>query len=143
MPTSSPPAALSGRSTKSKRTCSRRSLTPARIRILEILAAGDEPTPVSEILAATDIEPTLLSQHLAVLKRHDVVSSERVGNAVYYRLAHPSIRVLLVTARSFLADTLKARHQQLEAFDACRRSGTRRDREGGRPTLAAASPPSR
>ena len=91
---------------------------PARIRILEILSAGDEPTPVSEILAATDIEPTLLSQHLAVLKRHDVVSSERVGNAVYYRLAHPSIRVLLVTARSFLADTLKARHQQLEAFDA-------------------------
>lgn len=91
---------------------------PARIRILEILSAGDEPTPVSEILAATDIEPTLLSQHLAVLKRNHVVSSERVGNAVYYRLAHPSIRVLLVTARSFLADALKSRHQQLEAFDA-------------------------
>ncbi|WP_233211281.1 metalloregulator ArsR/SmtB family transcription factor [Mycobacterium sp. shizuoka-1] len=91
---------------------------PARIRVLEILSAGDGPTAVSEILAATEIEPTLLSQHLAVLKRHHVVSSERVGNAVYYQLAHPSIRELLVTARSFLADTLRARHQQLEAFDA-------------------------
>jgi ArsR family transcriptional regulator len=91
---------------------------PARIRILEILSAGDEPTAVSEILVATEIEPTLLSQHLGVLKRHHVVSAERVGNAVFYQLTHPSIRDLLVTARSFLADTLKARHQQLEAFDA-------------------------
>jgi ArsR family transcriptional regulator len=91
---------------------------PARIRVLEILSANSQPTAVSEILAATDIEPTLLSQHLAVLKRHHVVSAERVGNAVYYELAHPSIQELLVTARSFLADTLRARHQQLEAFDA-------------------------
>ena len=43
---------------------------PARIRILEILSTNAQPTPVSEILADTDIEPTLLSQHLAVLKRH-------------------------------------------------------------------------
>jgi DNA-binding transcriptional ArsR family regulator len=91
---------------------------PARIRILEILSANTGPTPVSEILAATDIEPTLLSQHLAVLKRHHVVSAERTGNAVHYELAHPSIRDLIVSARSFLADTLKARQQQLSAFDA-------------------------
>jgi ArsR family transcriptional regulator len=91
---------------------------PARIRILEILSTGSERSAVSEILAATEIEPTLLSQHLAVLKRHHVVSAERVGNAVFYQLTHPSIRELLVTARSFLADALKTRHQQLEAFDA-------------------------
>jgi ArsR family transcriptional regulator len=91
---------------------------PARIRILEILSTGSERSAVSEILAATEMEPTLLSQHLAVLKRHHVVSAERVGNAVFYELAHPSIGELLVTARSFLADTLKARHHQLEAFDA-------------------------
>ena len=43
---------------------------PARIRVLEILSANARPTMVSEILAETDLEPTLLSQHLAVLKRH-------------------------------------------------------------------------
>lgn len=91
---------------------------PARIRVLEILSANARPTTVSEILADTDIEPTLLSQHLAVLKRHQVVRAERVGNAVYYELAHPSISELLVIARTFLADTLKAQRQQLEAFDA-------------------------
>ncbi|MCB0940391.1 MAG: helix-turn-helix transcriptional regulator [Mycobacterium sp.] len=91
---------------------------PARIRVLEILSANAGPTMVSEILAATDLEPTLLSQHLAVLKRHQVVRADRVGNAVYYELAHPSIRELLVIARTFLADTLRTQQQQLAAFDA-------------------------
>ncbi|OBF40639.1 transcriptional regulator [Mycobacterium sp. ACS1612] len=90
---------------------------PARIRILEILSANDRPTPVSEILSDTEIEATLLSQHLAVLKRHHVVSAQRVGNAVIYQLAHPKIRELLVIARTFLADTLGAQRDQLEAFD--------------------------
>lgn len=91
---------------------------PARIRVLEILAAGGRPTGVAEILAATGIEPSLLSQHLAVLKRHRVVRADRVGNAVYYELAHPSVAELLVIARTFLADTLRDQQQQLAAFEA-------------------------
>lgn len=91
---------------------------PARIRVLEILSASRGPTTVSQILADTDIEPTLLSQHLGVLKRHRVVRAERVGNAVHYELAHPSISELLVTARAFLAGTLQSQRQHYEAFDA-------------------------
>lgn len=90
---------------------------PARIRVLEILSANGRPTAVAEILTATKLEATLLSQHLAVLKRHRVVRADRVGNAVYYELAHPSIAELLVIARTFLADTLKAQRHQLKAFD--------------------------
>ena len=99
---------------------------PARIRILEILSASAQPTPVSEILVQTDIEPTLLSQHLAVLKRHQVVSGERVGNAVYYRLAHPKISELLLIARTFLADTLSASRAQLQAMESLPPIGTAR-----------------
>ncbi|GAB3222270.1 ArsR/SmtB family transcription factor [Mycolicibacterium hippocampi] len=91
---------------------------PARIRVLEILSAAGGPTPVSEILADTDLEATLLSQHLAVLKRHHVVSGHRVGNAVFYQLAHPKVSELLVIARTFLADTLGAQRDQLEAIKA-------------------------
>ena len=91
---------------------------PARIRILEILSANGRPTSVSEILAHTDIEPTLLSQHLAVLKRHHVVSGHRVGNAVIYELAHPKICELLIIARIFLADTLGTQRDQLTAVRA-------------------------
>jgi DNA-binding transcriptional ArsR family regulator len=99
---------------------------PARIRTLEILSASSRPTPVSEILADTGIEPTLLSQHLAVLKRHHVVSSKREGNAVYYQLAHPKISELLAIARSFLADTLAARREQFDALDALPPLGIRK-----------------
>lgn len=92
---------------------------PARIRILEVLSANTpDPTPVSELLEATSLEPTQMSQHLAVLKRHQVVSGQRVGNAVLYQLAHPKISELLVIARSFLADTLGAHRDHLDAFAA-------------------------
>jgi DNA-binding transcriptional ArsR family regulator len=89
---------------------------PARIRVLEILSTNTGPTPVSEILSATGIEATLLSQHLAVLKRHRVVSARRVGNTVLYELAHPKISELLAIARTFLADALGAQRDQLKAL---------------------------
>lgn len=89
---------------------------PSRIRVLEILAARGGPTSVSDLLEEIGIEPTLLSQHLAVLKRHHVVSADRVGNAVFYELAHPKIPELLVIARTFLADTLGAQRAQLETL---------------------------
>ncbi|MCV7226947.1 ArsR/SmtB family transcription factor [Mycolicibacterium komossense] len=88
---------------------------PARIRILEILSATKGAVPVSDILADTELEPTLLSQHLAVLKRHYVVVGHRTGNAVHYELAHPNISELLKLARVFLSDTLAARSDQLDA----------------------------
>lgn len=90
---------------------------PARIRVLEILSAQEDPVPVSEILAGTGIEASLLSQHLAVLKRHGVVRHERSGNAVHYRLAHPAVAQLLLTARTFLADSLAESRDQLEELD--------------------------
>ncbi len=91
---------------------------PARIRVLEVLAAGGRPTPVSEMLVATEIEATLLSQHLAVLKRHRVVQADRVGNAVFYELAHPAIAELLVLARTFLGATLDAQRALSDAVGA-------------------------
>ena len=84
--------------------------------MLEILAENGRPTAVSEILMNTAIEPTLLSQHLAVLKRHLVVRNQRIGKSVYYELAHPKIAELLLIARLFLSDTLTSRRDQMEAM---------------------------
>ncbi|MET0476258.1 MAG: metalloregulator ArsR/SmtB family transcription factor [Mycobacterium sp.] len=89
---------------------------PARIRVLEILSANSQPTLVSEILSATDIEATLLSQHLAVLRRHHVITGQRIGNGVRYELANPKVSELLVIARAFLADTLGAQRDQFDAM---------------------------
>src|SRR4051812_27092214 len=69
---------------------------PARIRILELLAAAPQETAaVSYLLAETGLEASHLSQHLATLRRHRVVTSVRTANAVTYQLAHPGVSQLL------------------------------------------------
>lgn len=85
---------------------------PLRIRILEVLAASDE-TSVSQLLAATELEASHLSQHLAVLRRHQLVAGERRGSQVFYWLAYPQVADLLRMARALLGEILQATQQQL------------------------------
>ena len=87
---------------------------PARIRILELLAAApQESAPVSYLLAETGLEASHLSQHLATLRKHKVVTSVRTANAVTYQLAHPGVAQLLAIARTFLLDSLAGSNEQL------------------------------
>lgn len=86
---------------------------PARIRVLELLVTADGPVAVSELLRELDLEASLLSQHLAVLKRHHVVTSTRSGNTVTYQLAHGQVADLLRAARGFLLDRLQVQQAQL------------------------------
>ncbi|WP_458041636.1 MULTISPECIES: ArsR/SmtB family transcription factor [Bacteria] len=74
---------------------------PLRIRILELLADGGEHT-VAYLQASTDLEASHLSQHLSVLRRHRLVTSERRGSNVYYRLAGCEVAELLAVARRLL-----------------------------------------
>ena len=46
---------------------------PVRIRVLELLQDG--PMPVRDLLAAIEVEPSSLSQQLAVLRRSGIVAS--------------------------------------------------------------------
>lgn len=55
---------------------------PVRIRVLELLQHG--PVPVRDLLADIDIEPSSLSQQLAVLRRSGIVVSIREGSTVSY-----------------------------------------------------------
>ena len=68
---------------------------------------------MSYLLAETGLEASHLSQHLATLRRHKVVTSARSANAVTYRLAHPGISKLLAIARTFLLDSLADSNEQL------------------------------
>lgn len=91
---------------------------PVRIRVLELLTErpGSE-RQVGELLSATGLEASHLSQHLAVLRRHHVVVAERRGSAVYYRVAHPRVADLLAVAREFLVDNLDAARDRLTDAD--------------------------
>ncbi|MGR0221710.1 ArsR/SmtB family transcription factor [Agromyces sp. ZXT2-6] len=86
---------------------------PLRVRVLEVLAASPDDTPVAELLEATGLEASHLSQHLAVLRNYGLVTAERRGNQVRYRLAYPQVADLLRVARSLLAEILVTTERQL------------------------------
>jgi len=87
---------------------------PLRVRILELLADGGE-VPVGDLITDTGLEPSHLSGHLAVLRRHGLVRSDRRGSQVFYRLAYPEIAELLRVARTLLGEVLRDTRERLDA----------------------------
>ncbi len=77
---------------------------PARIRVLELLSEREHA--VHELLAQIAIEPSNLSQQLAVLRRAGLVSRHRADGEVRYVVAVPEVRDLLLAARAILAAVL-------------------------------------
>ncbi|MFC9699994.1 ArsR/SmtB family transcription factor [Streptomyces sp. NPDC056943] len=84
---------------------------PARIRVLELLQNG--PLPVRELLNEIDIEPSNLSQQLAVLRRSGIVVSVRDGSTVSYALAGGDVADLLRAARRILTEMLAGQSELL------------------------------
>lgn len=85
---------------------------PVRIRVLELLAERGELS-VSALLAETGLESSHLSQHLAVLRRYQLVTSERRASTVSYRLASDRVADLLRVSRDLLGEILGTAEQQL------------------------------
>ena len=84
---------------------------PARIRILELLSERDHA--VHELLEEIAIEPSNLSQQLAVLRRTALVVSRRRDGEVIYSISVPEVRDLLLAARRII-NSLAAAQADLE-----------------------------
>jgi ArsR family transcriptional regulator len=93
---------------------------PVRVRVLELLQDG--PRAVHELLAEIDVEPSNLSQQLAVLRRSGIVVSTREGSTVMYSLGTSDVADLMRAARRFLTDLLSDRESLLTEL---RADGTR------------------
>ncbi|MCX6398950.1 MAG: metalloregulator ArsR/SmtB family transcription factor [Propionibacteriales bacterium] len=94
---------------------------PARIRILELLSERDHA--VHELLAAIAIEPSSLSQQLAVLRRTSMVVSRRDNGEVVYSVSVPEVRDLLAAARQILSGIIAAQgdlEDELSSMSAAR-----------------------
>ncbi|WP_328299199.1 metalloregulator ArsR/SmtB family transcription factor [Streptomyces sp. NBC_00435] len=85
---------------------------PVRIRVLELLQEG--PMPVRDLLAAIEVEPSALSQQLAVLRRSGIVTSTRDGSTVVYELAGGDVAQLMLAARRILTEVLTGQSVLLE-----------------------------
>ncbi|BDH11911.1 hypothetical protein HOK021_30900 [Streptomyces hygroscopicus] len=84
---------------------------PVRIRVLELLQSG--PMPVRSLLSALEVEPSALSQQLAVLRRSGLVTATRSGSTVVYELAGGEVAELLSAARRVLTEVLAGQHALL------------------------------
>jgi DNA-binding transcriptional ArsR family regulator len=102
---------------------------PARIRILEVLQAGE--ASVADIAEAVGISGSTLSQHLATLRHANVVSSRRDGSLVIYQVVDPRVFQLLQIGRQILTSSLAGSQELLAdleqlAVDHDRRARTAR-----------------
>ncbi|WP_227763373.1 ArsR/SmtB family transcription factor [Zhaonella formicivorans] len=62
---------------------------PSRVKILEFLREGEKC--VCEFTESLDLEQSNVSQHLAILKRQDLITSRKEGLKVIYSVTHPEI----------------------------------------------------
>lgn len=88
---------------------------PTRLQILHLLAAGERD--VTSMVAALGGSQSRVSNHLACLRWCRVVTAERRGRQVIYRIADPEI-VELVTATAGLLDD-----DRRQALACCKRIG--------------------
>ena len=91
---------------------------PSRLLVLCQLADGEKS--VGELERAVGLSQSALSQHLAVLRREEVVKTRREGQNIYYLLAsaeaaavmHTLYEVFCRTPQPQLVDGLRNRRRQ-------------------------------
>src|SRR5205085_3323938 len=91
---------------------------PARIRALEILADG--PRSVGDLQPDVGLEPSHLSQQLAVLRRAGLVGARKEGNSVIYSIKDRALIDLLEIARRLLVNSLTETRDLLADLDPTR-----------------------
>jgi len=78
---------------------------PSRLGILEALRAG--PLGVGEIVTATKLSQSNVSNHLACLRECGLVVSEQAGRHVKYRLSDGRVEQLLALTEALLSEVAR------------------------------------
>ena len=78
---------------------------PVRMELIDILKGGEKS--VTELVEATGLQKSNISQHLSLLKSSGVAVSRRDGQSIYYSISNKKI----IEACSLMREVLK---EQLE-----------------------------
>lgn len=73
-----------------------------RLEILQLLSHGE--LAVSDMVNMLGMTQANASQHLSLLRRHQLVATRKQGLQVYYRLGDSRVNLLMKTMRSLLRD---------------------------------------
>ncbi len=77
-------------------------------RILILYALHDKPCNVNELVELLDLNQPMVSRHLKVLRERGMVTTNRYGATVEYRLADERLIQALDLLRAVLANKLKS-----------------------------------
>jgi DNA-binding transcriptional ArsR family regulator len=72
---------------------------PTRIALVETLQQGEQPA--GKLIEQLGLEQANVSQHLAILRAKQVVTTRRAGNQVYYALRDPVLSRVLNLLREY------------------------------------------
>jgi DNA-binding transcriptional ArsR family regulator len=86
-----------------------------RIRLIEEL--GDGEIDVNGLMQALGVTHSRVSQQLAVLRAHRVVTERRDGRHVYYRLSNPRLAEWVLAGADFLRADISAAEELRSALE--------------------------
>ena len=78
---------------------------PTRLEILNLLR--NKEMSVTELIAKTKLSQANISQHLSIMKFKGIVTSNRKGKNIYYKLTNPKIIKAFDIIREVLTEKLK------------------------------------
>ncbi|MGB9660376.1 MAG: ArsR/SmtB family transcription factor, partial [Nitrososphaerales archaeon] len=80
-----------------------------RLEIIDLLKSGEKT--VSELIQIVGIKQATLSQHLAILREREIITSRKEGMNTYYRLRKTEIVDACSIIRGILKDLMIERHK--------------------------------
>ncbi len=85
-----------------------------RLRIVHALRDG--PLCVAMLAKALELEPSKVSQHLAILKSSGIVTGRRRGAEMVYQITNPKIERICDLMREVLAEQAAQRAEMIQAL---------------------------
>lgn len=95
---------------------------PTRVALVEALAAGEQTA--GRLMTLLGLEQANASQHLAVLRSKQIVTSRREGNQIYYSLRDPVLADVLALLRKYFFTHLSETLGMLEEMESAERTTT-------------------
>ena len=86
---------------------------PTRIALLYELGEGQKH--VNQLVEALSLPQATVSRHLKILRERSLVSTDREGPYIYYRLADTRVLQALDLMRQILAEALAQQHHLTKA----------------------------
>ncbi len=86
-----------------------------RLEILNLLR--NKELSVTELIDKTKLSQANISQHLSIMKSKNMVTSNRKGKNIYYKLTNPKITKAFDIIREVLTESLKENGRIVKGYE--------------------------